>query len=116
MSGTARTTIETRVESQGRTDPIPFDRRGAKRVGAAGTVMGAFYDAFGDLVLTPVEIADWSRHGVGLICGTPVAPGSRFTLYGDTLPLPHLSGTVARCQRVGEKYRVGLVCEARLAA
>ena len=27
-----------------------------------------------------------------------------------------IRGTVARCQRVGEKYRVGLQCEERLAA
>jgi hypothetical protein len=95
---------------------IPFERRTSKREQSGGTAMGAFYDAFGDLVLTPVEIADWSRHGLGLICETPVAVGSRFTLYGDTLPLPHVSGTVARCQRIGEKFRVGLDCEARLAA
>jgi hypothetical protein len=109
----SRPATSTAVEIQ---ETIPFERREAKRAGAKGIVMGAFYDAFGDLVLTPVEIADWSRHGVGLVCGTQVAPGSRFTLYGDRLPLPHISGTVARCVREGEKWRVGLVCEARLAA
>ena len=97
-------------------EPQPFERRHGQREGGDGTAMGAFYDAFGDLILTPVEIADWSRHGLGLICDAPVATGSRFTLYGDKLPVPHISGTVARCQRVGEKYRVGLQCAERLAA
>jgi hypothetical protein len=97
-------------------DTYPFERRASKRKSTEGTAMGAFYDAFGDLVLTPVEIADRSRFGLGLLCDTPVAAGSRFTLYGNQLPLPHVSGTVIRCQRVGNRYRIGLSCESRLAA
>jgi hypothetical protein len=66
--------------------------------------------------LSPVRIIDTSPVSVGLECAVPAAPGSRVTLYGADLPTPRVSGTVARCQRRGEGYRIGVRCDGDRAA
>jgi PilZ domain-containing protein len=94
----------------------PLDRRGSRRQGGAGSAMGAFYDPTGDMTLIPIRLVDRSRGGLGISTPVPVLPGSRFTLYGDDLPIPHMYGTVVRCAGSPGDYRLGLRCDARLAA
>ncbi|MEX2218124.1 MAG: hypothetical protein WD749_05135 [Phycisphaerales bacterium] len=95
---------------------IPFERRAHKRDDRSGSAMAAFYDASGDLTLCPVTLVDRSCAGLGVLCEIAAAPGSRFTLYGSDLPVPHMQGVVARCDRAGRGFRLGLRCDARLAA
>jgi hypothetical protein len=96
--------------------PLSMERRTARRQAGSGTAMGAFYDPAGDMTLAPVRLIDRSRGGLGITTEVPVAPGSRFTLYGDDLPIPHMYGTVVRCYGAPGAYRLGLRCDARLAA
>ena len=105
-----------REEQRPERDPLVFERRSWDREPKAGVAMGAFYDAFGDMSLSPVRIVDSSPVSVGIVCDLPAAPGSRVTLYGDNLPTPRVCGTVARCQRQGEGYRIGVRCDGDRAA
>lgn len=97
-------------------DPHRLERRASPREKRSGSAMGAFYDAFGGMSLSRVRIVDSSRGGIGLLSDVPAAPGSRVTLYGDDLPVPRMTGIVARCQREGDAWRIGLRCDASLAA
>jgi hypothetical protein len=94
----------------------PLDRRTSRRQLGNGTAMGAFYDPTGDMTLIPVGLVDRSRGGLGISTAVPIIPGSRFTLYGADLPIPHMYGTVVRCAGSPGDYHLGLRCDARLAA
>ncbi len=96
--------------------PDPLDRRTSRRQSGAGHAMGAFYDPAGEMTLIPIRLVDRSRGGLGITTDVPVIAGSRFTLYGDDLPIPHMYGTVVRCAGSPGDYRLGLRCDARLAA
>lgn len=96
--------------------PLLFDRRAARREPQAASAMAALYDAAGDVSLSPVKVVDAGRGGLGLLSPLPAAPGSRVTLYGDELPAPHMNATVVRCERAGKQFRLGVRCDARIAA
>src|SRR5690349_17561644 len=97
-------------------DPFRLERRATGRDKGEASAMGAIYDAFGGMSLTRVRIVDTSRAGVGLVSDLPAALGSRITLYGDDLPVPRITGIVARCQRDGESWRIGIRCDTSQAA
>jgi PilZ domain-containing protein len=97
-------------------DSIKLERRVGDRKAQTGMAMAAFYDEDGALSLTRVRILDSSDGGMGLLCPVEVQPGVRFSLYSGTIPLPHLTGTVARCIRDRDEFRVGLRCDLKMAA
>jgi hypothetical protein len=96
--------------------PIRFERRGCDRLLQTGSAMAAFFDDDGALSLTRVELLDFSPGGLGLRCPVDIEPGVRFCLYSNAMRLPHTTGIVARCEPDDEEFRVGLRCDARLAA
>jgi hypothetical protein len=53
---------------------------------------------------------------MGLLCPVELEPGVRFCLYSAATRLPHTTGVVVRCVPEGEEFRIGLRCDARLAA
>lgn len=93
-----------------------FDRRRDDRRAAQGTRMAVFSDAAGRHLLTRVELCDASDSGVGFYSPVAVEPGMsvvldvRWPATGGTL------GTVARCERAGAVYRVGIRGAGRRAA
>jgi hypothetical protein len=95
---------------------LRLERRLAERRPVRGGAMAAFFDEDGALSLTRVELVDASGGGMGLRCPVAVEPGVRFSLYSGTIPLPHTTGVVARCEEEGEEFRVGLRCDRRMAA
>lgn len=95
---------------------LPFERRSGERVGLNGGAMAAFYDEDGAIGLTRVELVDTSGAGIGMRCPVRIEPGVRFSLYSGSIPLAHQSGTVVRCSREGEEFRIGLRCDRRKAA
>jgi hypothetical protein len=97
-------------------ESIKMERRGGERRRLSGGAMAAFFDEDGALSLTRVEVVDASDGGLGLVCPVQVGAGVRFCLYSGTIPLPHSTGTVARCVKLGDEFRVGLRCDARRAA
>lgn len=106
------TAARTRIDL----DAYQLERRDGDRRPLAGAAMAAFYDDDGALSLTRVQLLDWSPRGLGLRCPMPIEPGTRFCLYTEALALPHTTGVVARCIPDGEEFRIGLRCDARLAA
>jgi hypothetical protein len=100
--------------TDGRT--LCFERRGSARAPARGSVMAAFADEDGALVLTRVDLVDQSDVGLGLVCPVRVDAGVRFALYGGGAPLAHSTGVVARCSEGDDGFRVGLRCDLRRAA
>jgi hypothetical protein len=95
---------------------MKLDRRAWARTPRTGSAMAAFFDEDGALSLTRVELTDESQGGLGLLCPVEVPRGVRFSLYSTGIPLPHTTGVVARCEALGEEFRIGLRCDQRMAA
>lgn len=96
---------------------LRFERRHQERQPVRGSVMAAFTDTDDGITLTRVDLVDASNGGLGLLCPVRVEPGARFALYAPEVALPHTTGVVARCTDSGdEAFRIGLRCDARLAA
>jgi|GEM_PF-4405535 len=97
-------------------EPLTFDRRRFQRDPAIGSFTAIVADPSGKIGLIPVDLLDQSRGGVGLACRRHLEPGTRVSLAPTANPLPGNSATVARCDRVGQTYHVGLDFDDRLAA
>lgn len=95
---------------------LRLERRSGERRAQPGAAMAAFFDEDGALSLTRVELMDSSPGGLGLRCPVEIEPGVRFSLYSGSIPLPHTTGVVARCEPDGDDFRIGLRCDLRLAA
>lgn len=93
-----------------------FDRRRGPRRATEGASMAVFSDATGRTLLARVEVFDVSSGGMGLLTSVPVDPGMSVTLHPGTTLTPGAYGLVARCDRIGEVYRVGLRATAVRAA
>lgn len=89
-------------------EPIPFDRRRARRDPADGTMMASFTSEESGITLARVELRDSSRVGAALRCPLRVAPGTRFSLYRDGRPLTQERGIVARCLESKDQFILGL--------
>lgn len=93
-----------------------LDRRHDERAGISGDGLAAFVDGEGGAKVCKVEFIDASAFGLGVRCGIPVSPGSRFTLRPEKGLSQSHSGVVARCTRDGELYRLGLKLSLAVAA
>lgn len=107
---------KTRSASPSDRDSLRFERRGGDRRPQGGAAMAAFFDEDGALSLTRVELLDASGGGLGLRSPVAIEPGVRFCLYSNSTRLPHTTGIVARCEPDEEEFRIGLRCDARIAA
>jgi hypothetical protein len=87
---------------------FPFDRRRGTRWPAVGDPMAVFSDATGRSSLTRVELIDAGDTGVGLLSPIAVEPGMGVTLHTRSPLRPKVIGVVARCERLGGVYRVGI--------
>ena len=99
--------------------PYPFERRCGSRAPRNGVAMAAFIDSHGAIALTRVEVVDASDGGLGLRCPVAVDTGARFSLYnggGASIAPAHHTGHVAVCRRDGLTWRLGVVCDRRMAA
>ena len=95
---------------------LKFERRRVARTPAAGEAMAAFYDADGAIALTSEELIDASAKGIGLRSSVEIEPGARFMIYAGGSALAHRGGVVARCTPDGDGWRLGVLCDARMAA
>lgn len=85
-----------------------MDRRREERQALGGTAMAVFADRGSAAKIALVELVDSGSTGVGVRSFVPVDKGSTFTLSPDNALLPRVVGTVVRCVRDGEAYRLGL--------
>ena len=85
-----------------------MDRRREERQALGGTAMAVFADRGSAAKIAQVELVDSGATGVGVRSYVNVDKGSSFTLTPDNVLLPKVTGTVVRCIRDGEGYRLGL--------
>lgn len=85
-----------------------FDRRSAPRRHADGESMAIFSDNAGRHLIARVELVDSSPSGLGLLAPLAVEPGMGIALNTAGPGRPRFVGFVARCERAGLGYRIGL--------
>lgn len=84
------------------------DRRREDRSNLEGSAVAVFDDREGGAKICNIRFVDVSGGGLGVFSGLAVVPGSAFMFRPDSgLRQPH-GGTVVRCEREGEGYRLGL--------
>jgi len=97
--------------------PLPLERRATAREPIEGRAMLNVHEPGACAHLSPVELADASAGGLGVISTEPLEPGRVFELYRGDVSMPRVVGTVARCAPIaGGAYRVGLRFAAARAA
>lgn len=108
-------------------DPIPFGAlvepkaaRGERRVETRrrthGRAIATIREPGAMPVLTPVELTDASERGLGILSQKPATPGASVRLYFHGEVVPGRTGVVARCDRDGDAWRLGVRCDMRMAA
>jgi len=111
----------------GRHSPIPFgaivepkaprpERRVETRRRTGGQAIVTIREEGAMPILTPVELLDASTHGLGIRSEKPALPGARVRLYFHGEVMPGRTGVVARCDRDGDAWRLGVRCDMRMAA
>lgn len=96
-------------------DPFKIDRRSEAREPAEHTVL-ASYHADGRFGITTLRLVDRSNGGVGATCDIAIEPGMRVTLAGEKATSAWIPGTVVRCTREGDEFRIGVRLSTRPAA
>jgi hypothetical protein len=91
-----------------RSEPIPFDRRRAKRETCEGTFMASFFSDEAGITLARVSLRDTSKGGASLRSPLEIAPGARFCLYREGHAIADQRGTVARCAQAKDQFILGL--------
>jgi len=84
------------------------DRRREDRSAFEGSAVAVFDDREGGAKICNIRFVDASGGGLGVLCGLAVAPGSGFVFRPDSGLRHAHSGTVVRCVREGDGYRLGL--------
>ncbi len=95
---------------------LRFERRRSERRQAQGTAVAVFGRKDRAPLLTSVRLADWSREGLGVYLDSEIRPGTNFALYPEDGSMARRFGRVARCERVGKGFRLGLQYQQALAA
>ncbi len=99
-------------------EPKPWkpERRLESRQPAGGRAIVTIREQGQMPILAPVELLDASEHGVGIRSEKPAMPGAAVRLYFHGEVMPGRTGVVARCDRDGEGWRLGVRCDMRMAA
>lgn len=87
---------------------LRIERRCAEREPAKGTLAATYSDGGGRFGLTHLTLIDRSLTGLGAVTRTQVEPGMSVMLCTEGSRIPWLPATVARCERQGDEYRIGL--------
>jgi len=98
------------------TPPIQFERRSAVRRPKRGNLLAVILGGPGPARLAPVQMTDESATGMGLTSSLPATPGQSIGLYVPGSPFGAIAGLVARCERHGTGWRLGLRTRQRMVA
>ncbi len=93
-----------------------FERRTNPRAKVSGQAMAVFSNPSGAGSLTYVSLLDASTAGLGVMSPIPVDVGTSFSIVPETGNFPRAVGTVVRCEKFEESYRLGLATAARRVA
>jgi hypothetical protein len=85
-----------------------FDRRRVPRRPMNGAAMAIFSGGVGAGTLARVELIDASWTGIGVMSDAPVEIGASCSLTPESPMWPRQIGIVVRCERDGDRYRIGL--------
>lgn len=96
-------------------ETLRFNRRGAARRQAEGSLTAIFRDGNSRTALAPVELIDISPGGLGLRSTVAVGHGARVALTGGST-CPTWTATVVRCEPEDGGYRLGVCCDTSIAA
>lgn len=94
--------------------PLHRNRRECVRYPAQGTAI-AIVELGERRVVTNVRLLDASPAGLGLSSPMDLPSGAHVRLHFNGSDLPGRSGTVVRCHRTDEGFRVGVFCDASVA-
>lgn len=94
----------------------PNERRIAGRVTAGGPLQAVRANGRDIPWIVRLELKDASRTGLGVLSDAPIEPGQRLSLRIDPVHGSWCTGEVVRCEREGDRYRVGIRYLARAAA
>ncbi|MCC6676060.1 MAG: hypothetical protein IT436_02845 [Phycisphaerales bacterium] len=100
---------ETAAAPSGPASSYRFDRRRGTRRPAQGEPMAIFSDADGRHLIARVELLDSSDSGLGFLCPLAVEPGMGVALNTAGPGRPRFVGLIARCERQGQAYRIGVL-------
>jgi len=99
------------------TEPVSyrFERRACPRERVRATASAVYADGRGRAGLTPIEMVDSSTGGIGLRSRCRIEPGMMVTIFHGS-GTSWIEGVAVRCAADGERFRVGLAVERRMAA
>lgn len=93
-----------------------IERRTNPRAKVSGQAMAVFSNPTSAGSLTYVSLLDASTAGLGVMSPIPVEPGTSFSIVPETGNFPRAVGTVVRCEKFEDSYRLGLATAARRVA
>lgn len=97
-------------------EPLPFDRRRAGREPASGQMQAVLANGRQMPWVLRLGLINASHGGLCVATDAPIEAGSRLSLRVDPVHGNWTTGTVVRCEPLGDGYRVGIAYEARRAA
>ena len=96
---------------------LHMERRRSPRRPLEEAATAVFRDGRDRFGLARVLVIDSSHTGLGLRSLQQFDPGTRVTLTANSVPMPHPSGTVVRCDACQDgAYSVGIVYDRRKTA
>ncbi len=95
---------------------LPFDRRRAGREPASGTMQAVLANGRQMPWVMRLGLINASHGGLCVATDAPIEAGSRLSLRVDPVHGNWTTGTVVRCEPLGDGYSVGIRYEARRAA
>lgn len=93
-----------------------IERRTNPRAKVSGQAMAVFSNPSSVGSLTYVNLLDASTAGLGVLSPIPVEIGTSFSIVPETGNFPRAVGTVVRCEKFDDGFRLGLATAARRVA
>ncbi|MFG0306650.1 MAG: PilZ domain-containing protein [Phycisphaerales bacterium JB040] len=91
--------------------PLHRNRRECVRYPAEGSAI-AIAELGARRIVTTVRLVDASPAGLGLTSPMDLPTGAHVRLHFNGSDLPGRSGTIVRCHRADEGFRIGVFCDA----
>ncbi len=98
------------------TEPIPFDRRHGARETASGSMQAVIANGRDMPWVMRLGLVNASRGGLCVTTDAPLDPGARLSMRIDPVHGNWITGSVVRCEPVGDLFRLGIAYESQMRA
>jgi hypothetical protein len=92
-------------------ETLPFDRRRGSRESASGSMQAVLANGRDMPWVLRLGLVNASNGGLCVTTDAPLDPGARLSMRIDPVHGNWITGSVVRCEPVGDRYRLGIAYE-----